>query len=78
MSYARQSKTSDLYIYQIAIRDEDGYDAYRCESCLLNKENKCAGQNFVGKEAIINHIKDHIKAGHKVESDVIPLIEGDN
>ena len=66
MSYARWGKDSYIYLYG---SDEDTFE---CDFCLLNNSEITF---FYGYDAAIQHVKNHIAAGHLVPDHTIPLLE---
>lgn len=72
MSYARWSEESDIYFY--CYDDSPENLGFECASCCLTKEYPTL---IHGLENAIKHIEAHIQSGHKVESDVIPLLRAE-
>ena len=57
MSYARMGPDSDVYVYGSV------NGSYECCMCSLSKQG---GQSFDCIEEVLDHLKDHKAAGHKV------------
>ena len=70
MSFARFSDTSDVYVYA------SGDNVYTCCGCLLQKGSLYPQWDFGGK-AILAHLKEHKRAGHKVPRYCIKALKRD-
>jgi hypothetical protein len=69
MSYCRFGPKSDVYVY------EDVSFGLRCCGCLL-KPDVFGSENFNrDASALIQHLRDHIDAGHKVPEWLIGALE---
>ena len=64
MAYARFGGDSDVYVYQS--------DTWECSGCRINHEET---QVFTTLKDLLEHLKDHEKAGHKVPEDCFARID---
>ena len=65
MSYARKNEDSDIYIVHSS-------DMYRCYACPLYDEYQHVEVESI--EELLNHVLDHVDAGHKVSSKTLTRI----
>lgn len=59
MSYARFGKRSDVYVFFSTA------GVFECCSCRLRGEGQCT--TTATAEAMLDHLRDHRRAGHKVQ-----------
>ncbi|HEY1707631.1 MAG TPA: hypothetical protein VGG10_05160 [Rhizomicrobium sp.] len=67
MAVCRLGENSDVYVYQSV---EGGFD---CGGCILGRNNF----NAADENAILEHLKEHRAAGHKVPNEAFRELGAD-
>lgn len=72
MSYARFGwDDSDVYVFLSS-------NGLTCQGCILLDEDGITSFNAEDTKTMVDHLKKHAKAGHKVPADTIQLIIDDD